>query len=90
MALTRVVSLVWFAVLAFGLTFPIGIGKAKAEDKLLAESVDFTGTFIFLGAKVPGLVIGAVRNGEMVVRGFGETSDASGKAPDGDTLLRIG
>ncbi len=90
MALTRVVSLVCFAVLAFGSTFPIGAGKAHAEDKLLAESVDFTGTFIFLGAKVPGLVIGAVRNGEMVVRGFGEMSDGSGKAPDGDTLTRIG
>ena len=90
MALRRVVSLVCFAVLAFGLTFPIGIGKAEAEDKLLAESVDFTGTFIFLGAKVPGLVIGAIRNGETVVRGFGEISDGSGKSPDGDTLMRIG
>jgi D-alanyl-D-alanine-carboxypeptidase/D-alanyl-D-alanine-endopeptidase len=90
MALRRVVSLVCFAVLAFGLTFSIGLGKAAAEDKLRAESVDFTGTFIFLGAKVPSLVIGATRNGETVVRGFGEMSDGSGKAPDGDTLMRIG
>ncbi len=64
--------------------------EARAEDKLLAEAVDFTGTFIFLGAKVPGLVIGAVRNGETVVRGFGEIADGSGKVPDGDTLMRIG
>ena len=64
--------------------------EARAEDKLLAEAVDFTGTFIFLGAKVPGLVIGAIRNGETVVRGFGEIADGSGKAPDGDTLMRIG
>jgi D-alanyl-D-alanine-carboxypeptidase/D-alanyl-D-alanine-endopeptidase len=77
MALRRVVSLVCFAVLAFGLTFSIGLGKAAAEDKLLAESVDFTGTFIFLGAKVPSLVIGATRNGETVVRGFGEMSMAA-------------
>jgi len=33
-------------------TAPVG---ARAEDKLLAEAVDFIGTFIFLEAKVPGL-----------------------------------
>jgi hypothetical protein len=33
---------------------------ARAEDKLLAEAVDFTGTFIYLGAKPPALVIGAM------------------------------
>ena len=44
---------------------------ARAEDKLLAEAVDFTGTFIYLGAKVPGLVIDAIRNGETVGAHFG-------------------
>ena len=66
------------------------VGTARAEDKLLAETVDFTGTFIFLEAKVPGLVIGVVRNGETVVRGYGEIAKGSGKAPDGDTPMRIG
>ena len=68
-------------------TAPVG---SRAEDKLLAEAVDFTGTFIFLEAKVPGLVIGVVRNGETVVRGYGEISDGSGKEPNGDTLMRVG
>ena len=54
------------------------------------RTVDFTGTIIYLGAKVPGLVIGVVRNGETVVRGYGEISDGSGKEPDGDTLMRVG
>jgi serine-type D-Ala-D-Ala carboxypeptidase/endopeptidase len=76
--------------LALALVLTAAPVEARAEDKLLAEAVDFTGTFIFLGAKVPGLVIGAVRNGETVVRGFGEIADGSGKAPDGDTLMRIG
>jgi len=31
----------------------VGIGTARADDKLLAENVDFAGTFIFLGTKVP-------------------------------------
>jgi serine-type D-Ala-D-Ala carboxypeptidase/endopeptidase len=59
-------------------------------DKLLDETVPLTGAFIFLGAKVPGFVIGAVRNGETSVQGFGKIADGSDKAPDGDTLMRIG
>jgi CubicO group peptidase (beta-lactamase class C family) len=59
-----------------------------AEAEFLAETVDFTGSIVFLEAKVPGLVIGVVRNGETVVRGYGEISDGSSKAPNGDTLMR--
>ena len=51
------------------LAFPLG---AQARDKLLDETVDFTGTVLFLESKVPALVIGAVRNGEMSVSGFGK------------------
>jgi len=65
-------------------------GPGWAEDKLLSETVEFTGTVIFLETGVPGLVIGATRNGETAVSGFGEISKGSGKAPDGDTLMRIG
>jgi len=57
----------------------LGTAEARAEAKLLAEPVDFTGSIIFLEAKVPGLVIGVVRNGETVVRGYGEISDGSGR-----------
>jgi serine-type D-Ala-D-Ala carboxypeptidase/endopeptidase len=63
---------------------------ARAASPLLDETVEFTGTFIFLGANVPGLVIAVVRNGESVVHGYGETAKGSGKEPDGDTLMRIG
>jgi serine-type D-Ala-D-Ala carboxypeptidase/endopeptidase len=69
---------------------PIGSSPAMAEDRLLQEVVEFTGTIVFLEHKVPGLVIGAVRNGERTVAGFGETSTGSGIAPDGKTTLRIG
>jgi hypothetical protein len=41
--------------LALALVLTAAPVEARAEDKLLAEAVDFTGTFIFLGAKVPGL-----------------------------------
>jgi D-alanyl-D-alanine-carboxypeptidase/D-alanyl-D-alanine-endopeptidase len=62
----------------------------RAEDKLLNEVVEFNGTMVFLQSHVPGMVIGAVRNGEIAVFGFGQASDGSGKPPDGQTLLRIG
>jgi len=63
---------------------------ARAEDKLLREIVEFNGVMLFLESRVPAMIVGVVRNGEMVVVGFGETSDGSGKVPDGQTVLRIG
>jgi D-alanyl-D-alanine-carboxypeptidase/D-alanyl-D-alanine-endopeptidase len=63
--------------------------SARAEDKLLNEIIEFNGAMVFLNSHVPGMIIGAVRNGETAVFGFGQASD-SGKEPNGDTLLRIG
>jgi D-alanyl-D-alanine-carboxypeptidase/D-alanyl-D-alanine-endopeptidase len=64
--------------------------SARADDKLLEEVVEFTGTVLFLQSRVPALVIGVVRDGKTAVFGFGETSDGSGKPPDRRTLLRVG
>jgi len=64
--------------------------RVRAQDKLLDEIVGFTGTILFLDARVPALILGAVRDGRTAVFGFGETSDGSGKEPDGNTMLRIG
>ena len=68
----------------------LGATHARAEDKLLADAVELTGAVIYLGAKPPAFVIGAIRNGETVVRGYGEIAAGSGKEPDGDTLMRVG
>jgi serine-type D-Ala-D-Ala carboxypeptidase/endopeptidase len=69
-------------VLGAGLVFTLAMAgtapRAHAEDALLAEMVDFAGTFIYLGVKPPALVIGAIRNGETVVRGYGAMSIGSG------------
>jgi D-alanyl-D-alanine-carboxypeptidase/D-alanyl-D-alanine-endopeptidase len=64
--------------------------SGRADDKLLEETVGFTGAILSLQTKVPALVIGAVRDGKTAVFGFGETSDGSGKPPDGRTMLRVG
>lgn len=64
--------------------------KTYAADRLFEDAVDFTGTILFLEIKPPALLIGVIRNGEMVVRGYGEIAKGSGKAPDGDSILRVG
>jgi len=78
---------------AFGLVAATSLSAAYSgaaqADPLLDETVSFTGNILFLQYNVPGLVIGAVRNGEMVIHGVGEAADG-GDAPDGDTVLRIG
>ena len=66
------------------------VSETRASDKLLEEAVQFTGSALFLETKVPALVIGGVRNGEMAVAGFGKTSAESDQPPDGKTPLRIG
>jgi len=65
-------------------------GAAVAEDRLLKEEVEFSGTITYLATKVPSYIQVAVRNGETAFAGFGDIADKSGKAPDGDTMFRIG
>src|SRR5260370_7878342 len=65
-------------------------GRAAAEDRLRAEAVNFTGTLTFLSTKVPGFLLVAVRGSEMALDGFRKISDQGDKAPDADTMFRIG
>ncbi|RUY27054.1 D-alanyl-D-alanine-carboxypeptidase/endopeptidase AmpH [Mesorhizobium sp. M7A.F.Ca.US.001.04.1.1] len=58
-------------------------------DRLLDESVEFTGTFAFVSSGAPGLVIAGVRNGETAFAGFGETVRGSGIEPNADTMMRV-
>lgn len=79
----------WPAVIMFGLA--IGFGPAtRAQDALLEETAGFTGAILYRSLGVPALVIGVVKDGKTAFAGFGEISDGSGRAPDGDTLMRVG
>jgi serine-type D-Ala-D-Ala carboxypeptidase/endopeptidase len=79
------------AVFAGVILAGVGLGvPVCADDKLLHQAVEFAGTLTFLGAKVPGLVFAAVRDGETTVAGFGEIAGGSGKVPDGTSIVRIG
>ena len=53
---------------------------ATAEDKLLTEVVNFTGTITHLNTKVPGFLLVAVRNSEMAFAGFGKITDSGNKS----------
>jgi D-alanyl-D-alanine-carboxypeptidase/D-alanyl-D-alanine-endopeptidase len=66
---------VWkFALAALCTTGAIfASATTRAEDKLLSEIVEFNGTMLFLESRVPGMIIGVVRNGETAIVGFGET-----------------
>ncbi len=63
---------------------------AQANDSLLDETVSFTGEILYLESKVPALVIGAIRNGQTAIYGFGRRTDDVDETPNADTLLRLG
>lgn len=75
--------------LAAALAMGAGLPPALAADRQLEEATAFTGTIMALSGNVPGLLFGAVRDGETALFGFGETRDGSGKVPDGDSIFRI-
>ncbi len=79
-------SLAFIAALGLSLN---GFGPAQA-DPLLDEMVEFAGEIFFVEAKVPAVVIAAIRDGEISVNGFGERAGPGSPPPDGDTLMRIG
>lgn len=66
--MVRSTAIAAFAVASFASS---GMSAAQA-DPFLDEIVEFTGEILFIDTKVPAVVIGAVRNGEVSVRGFGE------------------
>jgi D-alanyl-D-alanine-carboxypeptidase/D-alanyl-D-alanine-endopeptidase len=63
---------------------------AAHGDALLDEAVTFNAAILHLQTDVPGLLLGAVRQGEVAIAGMGETRKGNGIQPDGDTVLRIG
>lgn len=77
------------AAAVFGAGFIASVTAARA-DALLDEIVGFTGQVFILDTKVPAVVIGAVRDGEMSVAGFGERAGPGSPAPDGNTVMRLG
>ena len=87
---SRINSVISAAVVLLGITLGIRRQGAAAQDRLLQDTVEFTGAVLFLEHKVPGLVIGAIRGPERAVSGFGETGKGTGVSPGEQTVFRIG
>ncbi len=77
-------------LLALAAAWGLALAPARAEDRLLTEAVEFNGAIAFLSSGAPGMVVAAARGGETAFAGFGETVRGSGRAPQPDTLMRIG
>ena len=77
----------WTGALALSLA---AAPPAGADDPLLDEIVSFTGILAYLESGVPGMIIGATRDGETAVFGFGRLSDDADAEPDGTTMFRAG
>jgi serine-type D-Ala-D-Ala carboxypeptidase/endopeptidase len=85
----RIIRCAAIAVVMFASFTWSGMQAAQA-DPFLDEVVRFNAQVLFLEQKVPALVMGAVRHGEISVHGFGERAGKGSTAPDGDTVLNIG
>lgn len=77
---SRIKSVSSAAVVLLGITLGIRLQGASAQDRLLQDTVEFTGAVLFLEHKVPGLVIGAIRGPERTVSGFGGNRGQSWRA----------
>jgi D-alanyl-D-alanine-carboxypeptidase/D-alanyl-D-alanine-endopeptidase len=64
--------------------------QTRAAQAALEETVGFAGQALFLATTPPALVIGAVRNGQASIQGFGRRSERTFRPPDADTVMRIG
>jgi D-alanyl-D-alanine-carboxypeptidase/D-alanyl-D-alanine-endopeptidase len=76
-------------VVLLGITLGIGLREAPAQDRLLQETVEFTGGVLFLEHKVPGLVIGAIRGAERAL-GLRRDRQGNGRYPGERSVFRIG
>jgi serine-type D-Ala-D-Ala carboxypeptidase/endopeptidase len=73
-----------------GLLMTQSMSFARADGRLIREALELSGAVLFYQSNAPGVVVGAIRNGETAVVGFGRTSSQNQKSPDGATLVRVG
>lgn len=86
----RMASCLLAAAFGTGGWMDSGMAQAAEQARLLQEIVAFDGAIASLAVGSPGFILAAVAGADSAVAGFGETATGSGRAPDGDTLMRVG
>ncbi len=71
-------------MLLLALAAPLG-----AQQPLSLAEADLRGANLFQQSAVTGMVLVVVRNGEVMVKGYGETFPGSGVKPDRNSLIRL-
>jgi len=60
-----------------------------AQQPIPLADAALRGQAIFQQSAITGMVLVVVRNGEILIKGYGETSPGSGRAPDSNSELRL-
>jgi D-alanyl-D-alanine-carboxypeptidase/D-alanyl-D-alanine-endopeptidase len=76
--------LILFGVLLVAMTAPLA-----AQQPLSMTDADQRGANLFAQSAVTGMVLVVVRNGESMIKGYGETFPGSGVKPDANSLIRL-
>jgi len=72
-----------------GVALLVIAARLVAQQPLSLADADQRGASMFAQSAVTGMVLVVVRNGESMIRGYGETFPGSGVKPDANSLLRL-
>jgi serine-type D-Ala-D-Ala carboxypeptidase/endopeptidase len=82
----HMIKTIWLA--AFVLA-AFGSSAASMAGQVLEEATDLSGAVMFMESHAPGMVLVAIRGGDQIVRGFGETTAGNKQEPNGDSIFRL-
>jgi serine-type D-Ala-D-Ala carboxypeptidase/endopeptidase len=79
----------WFAAVVLATMGSFVATQSLAGDPVLEEATDLAGTVMFMESHAPGMILVAIRGGDQIIRGFGETAAGNKQEPNGESLVRL-
>lgn len=77
------------SVVLLGILLLAAAACVQAQQPLSLADADLRGSAIFQQSAATGMVLVVVRNHEVMIKGYGETSPGSGVQPDANSLIRL-